>query len=74
MINGNQDRDYFFYASQLCEGKVRIEVIKENIDVNNGYKYHKVKIINAPATLSFVKGEPLVLKLRIYYELKKDNI
>lgn len=74
LIKGDQDRDYFFYSSQLYEGKVRIEVIKENIDIKNGYKYHKVKIINTPATLSFIKGKPLVLKLSIYYELKKDNI
>ena len=74
LINGNQDRDCFFYTSQSYEGKVRIEVIKENIDIKNGYKYHKAKIVNAPATLSFIEGKPLVLKLGIYYEIKKDNI
>ena len=74
LINRNQDRDYFFNSSQLYEGKLRIEVINENIAINNGYKYHIVKIVNVPATLSFIKGKSLVLKLKIYYELNKDNI
>ena len=74
LINGNKDRDFFCYSSQAYEGKVRVELIKENIDINNIYKFHKVKIINAPATLSFIKGKSLVLKIGIYYEFKKDDI
>lgn len=74
LVNVNQNKDYLFYSSQSYEGKVRIEVLKENVEINKGFKYHKVKIVNAPATLSFIEGKPIVLKLRIYYVLKKDNI
>ena len=71
LTNENQYRDYFFFASQSSEAKVRIEVINENLGINNGYKYHKVKIVNAPATLSFMKEKHLVLKFGIHYEIKK---
>ena len=74
LTNENQYRDYFFFASQSYEAKVRIEVINENLGINNGYKYHKVKIVNAPATLSFMKEKHLVLKFGIHYEIKKNNI
>ena len=74
LINRNHDVDYHFDSSQSYESKVRIEVVEESVVINNGYKYYKVEIVNAPATLSFIKGKSLVLKLRIYYKLKKDNI
>tara|TARA_B100001057_G_scaffold363619_1_gene366334 strand:- start:162 stop:1646 length:1485 start_codon:yes stop_codon:yes gene_type:complete len=74
LINRNHDIKNPCNPSQSYEGKFRIEVIDENIAINNGFKYHKVKMVNVPATLAIIEGKCLVVKLKMYYELKKDNI
>ena len=74
LINKNVDLKHIFISNHSYESKLRIEIVEDNVAIYDGYKYHKVKINNVPLTLSFIKGKSLFLKLKGFYELKKDNI
>ena len=74
LINKNLDVSHIFISNHSYESKLRIKVVENDVAIENGYKYHKVKINNVPLTLSFMKGKSLFLKLKGFYELKKDNI